>query len=255
MATWNVAANCDSKDITTKGLVRVDLSHKEGTEVQSFFSQDATKKTMYLEDACYDVFTALAGTNNVLELSDLKNINSVHTKYKQYIEKITPKMDEGEVTIEFKNGYTMTVDFVTKDEEIPEDSEKYRQSRLTAQQKIDLANKNGFGEYYDLKPSSDGKYIILKVKDSGIFTQNPTLDTIKSDFGIASGVLVNKGEIPYGNQEVIEKRAKPGSTADGRNTDYDAAKLLPGDKLNIPLEEVKISDSPRGFWGRLFQDQ
>lgn len=124
---------------------------------------------------------------------------------------------------------------------------------LNAQEKVNLAKLNNFSEYYDIKPSQDGKYLVVTIKKCGMFTQDPTLGTIKSDFGVRDNVFVTKEGIPHGNELIIEKRSKAGSSADGRNTDYDQAKLRPGDVLNIPVSEINISDTPRGFWGRLFQ--
>ena len=123
---------------------------------------------------------------------------------------------------------------------------------LSANHKLKLAELNNFGEYYDIKLSEDGKMFKVTVKDAGAFVENPTLGTLKADFGIDDGVFVKKGEIPYGNGDIIQKRSKPGSSADGRNTDYDQTKFEPGDSINIPVALIKITDSPRGFWGRFF---
>ena len=122
---------------------------------------------------------------------------------------------------------------------------------LSGQHKLNLAKMNGFSDYYDIKLSEDGKMFQVTVKKTGILTKNPTLDTIKSDFGIDDGVLVQKGNIPYGNENLIEKRSEAGSSADGRNTDYNVTKLLPGDTINLPVALVNLDSSPRGFFRRL----
>lgn len=124
---------------------------------------------------------------------------------------------------------------------------------LSGQQKLKLAMLNNFGEYYDIKLSNDGKMFTIIVKETPWYTKNPNLATIKSDFGVAEGVLVQKGNIPYDNQGTINKRAKAGSSADGRNTDYDQATLEAGDKINIPVACININGTPRGGLGRFFQ--
>lgn len=124
------------------------------------------------------------------------------------------------------------------------------QCDLNGEQKLNLAKLNDFSKYYDIQLSEDGKMFKVTVKATGIFTKNPTLGTIKADFGVKDNVFVQGHNIPYDNEGTIEKRAVPGSSADGRNTDYDAAKLLPGDSINIPVACVSISSSPRGAFER-----
>lgn len=124
------------------------------------------------------------------------------------------------------------------------------QCDLSGHQKLNLAKLNGFEDYYDMKLSEDGKMFQVTVKRTGMFTKNPTLATIKSDFGIEDNVLVQKGKIPYGNEDLINERAKAGSSADGRSTDYNAAVLKPGDTINLPVACLTIDSSPRGFFRR-----
>ena len=126
------------------------------------------------------------------------------------------------------------------------------QCDLNSSQKLNLANMNDFDEYYDINISKDGKYFEVKIKDAGLFVKNPSLDTIKSDFGIRDNVFVTKGGIPHGNESIIEKRG-PRLGANDKNLDYDRTTLEVGDVLRIPVNEINITDSPRGFWGRLFQ--
>ena len=123
---------------------------------------------------------------------------------------------------------------------------------LSPEEKLKLAELNGYNKPYELSlVTVDGKKCLqVKVRKTKWYYPNPQLKTIKADFGLSDGLLVRKGEIPYGNKDVIDKRAVPGSTPDGRNTDYDAAELEAGDVINIPIENVKINDSPKGFWGR-----
>lgn len=123
---------------------------------------------------------------------------------------------------------------------------------LNADEKLNLALANKYSKYYDISLSNDKKYFVVTVKETPWYMSNPDLGVIKSDFGIRPNVFVQKGEIKYGNEELINKRAEPGSTPDGRNTDYDAAKLLPGDTINIPVNEIQITGSPAGVLGRLF---
>lgn len=126
------------------------------------------------------------------------------------------------------------------------------QSDLAPEEKLAMANINGYNKPYELSLVTVGgtKCLQVKVRKTKWYYPNPQLKTIKADFGLPNGLLVRKGEIPYGNEDVIGKRAVPGSTPDGRNTDYDVAELEAGDVINIPIEQVKINDSPKGFWGR-----
>ena len=123
---------------------------------------------------------------------------------------------------------------------------------LTPAEKINLAKINGYSEYYNIKISKDGKYYQVEIKETGTWTKDPNLGTIKKDFGVRDGVFVQGHEIPYGNEDLIYNREK-GRTADERNIDYDKTKLKPGDVINIPVSEVTIQDSPRGKWGRFWQ--
>jgi len=123
---------------------------------------------------------------------------------------------------------------------------------LNPEEKINLANLNGYNEYYDIKLSKDKKFFEVTIKETGTFVCDPYLGTIKKDFGVREGVFVQGSDIPYGNESLI-MNAKKNMTADERNIDYDSAHLKPGDVIRIPVEEVSIQDSPRGFWGRLFQ--
>ena len=121
---------------------------------------------------------------------------------------------------------------------------------LNGKHKLNLAKMNDFGDYYDIKLSDDGKMFQVTVKKTGMFTPNPTLETIKADFGVENNVFVQGSEIPYGNEGLIVKRSKPGSSADGRNTDYDKTKLEAGDTINIPVAKINITGTPRGALGR-----
>ena len=116
---------------------------------------------------------------------------------------------------------------------------------LGAQEKLNLAKMNGFSEYYDISLSKDKKFFHVKVKDAATFVADPTLGTIKSDFGIRDNVLVQKGKIPYGNENVI-----PDSSY---GAGYDNIKIKTGETINIPVAEIDIDGSPKGFLGRLWQ--
>ena len=123
---------------------------------------------------------------------------------------------------------------------------------LNPEEKINLANSNGYSEYYDIKLSKDGELYEVTVKKTSNLVKDPTLGTIKKDFGVRDNVFIQKGEIPYGNEDLIRNAGK-NMTPDARNVDYDSTQLREGNTIRIPVEEVNIQDSPRGFWGRLCQ--
>ena len=124
------------------------------------------------------------------------------------------------------------------------------QCDLSAEEKLKMAELNGYNGPYELSLSEDKKFLKVKVKKTKWYYPDPQLRTIKADFGIEAKVLVTKDGIPYGNEGVISKRAEPGSSADGRNTDYDVAELKAGDVINLPIALVKLNSKPQGFWQR-----
>lgn len=113
---------------------------------------------------------------------------------------------------------------------------------LGGAEKINLAKMNGFSQYYDISLSDDKKYFKVKIKDAGALCKNPNLATIKADFGLRDGVLVQKGKIPHGNDGVI-----PSSTGGGG---FDGVELKVGKEINIPVSEINITGSPRGAVAR-----
>gem|GEM_PF-4603570 len=116
---------------------------------------------------------------------------------------------------------------------------------LTPQDNIKLAELNGYGKYYEITLSSDRKFYQVKIKDTA---KDPTVGTIKRDFGVRDNVFVQKSDIPYGNEALLRNAKK--SSLDNY-TDWDTAQLRPNNVINIPVEEVTIQNSPRGFLGRL----
>lgn len=125
---------------------------------------------------------------------------------------------------------------------------------LNGDEKLNLAMLQNFSKYYDIKLSDDKKYFEVKVKNAGTFIKNPSLGTIKKDFGIRDNVLVTKDRgIPYGNESVIREAGQPGTIGDGskEGIDYDKAVIKVGKTINIPVDEINITDTPCGFWGRL----
>lgn len=163
----------------------------------------------------------------------------IKTENKKFINSIITVNENNEITEEQKNTLLTAAAKCGK-------SDILENCDLSFQQKINLANLNGFDKFYDLKLSKDGKFLVMTVKETNMFIPRPTIGRIKTDFGIKNGVLVQKGSIPYGNEDVISCRH-----AQSGEEDYDIAKLLPGDKLNIPIEEVHFDDKPRTALGRL----
>lgn len=123
------------------------------------------------------------------------------------------------------------------------DSGIIENSDLNGEQMKNFALANGFGEYYDITVSKDGKYLQVKIKDAGLFCKNPNLADIKADFGVRDNVFVQKGNIPHGNEGVI-----PRSTG---GAGFDSVIIPVGKTINIPLSEINIDGSPRGAFGRI----
>ncbi len=123
---------------------------------------------------------------------------------------------------------------------------------LNGIQKIALAKLNGFNEYYDISLTENGMCLAVRIKETPWYVENPTLGTIKADFGVPDHIFVQGRNIPFGNADIINKRSVPGSTPDGRNTDYDKTKFEAGDVINIPIAQINIDGSPRGGFGRFF---
>lgn len=127
-------------------------------------------------------------------------------------------------------------------------------SDLTSEEKVYLAKLNGYGDLYDLK--INGGCLEITVKKSKWYMPLPELGTIKSDFlGSEDGILISKGQIPYGNDELITKRRNEQIESlqnDRGHIDYDELTLQEGDVIRIPLDKFVVKDSAKGFWGRLF---
>lgn len=116
------------------------------------------------------------------------------------------------------------------------------QCDLGAEEKLQLAVMNNFSKYYDITLSDDNKYFKVKIKDAGMFCKNPNLGVIKDDFGLKDGVLVQQGNIPHGNEDVIPKSSY--------GAGYDNVELQVGDVINIPVSEINIEGTPKGGFGR-----
>lgn len=132
------------------------------------------------------------------------------------------------------------------------DSKVLEQSDLNGQNKINLAKLNGFDEYYDISLSKDGKLMQVKIKDAGMLVKNPILGTIKKDFGVRDHVFIQGDEVPYGNEDIIYNN-EIDYVSDYNNKDYDRVILKVGQTINIPVNEVNINGTPKGFLGRFFQ--
>ncbi len=119
-------------------------------------------------------------------------------------------------------------------------------SDLNPTQKLALAKVNGYDEYYDIKLSKDGKYYEVTIKETGMFTPDPKACNIKRDFGLKENVLLNN------NMNYMIDNAEPGSSADGRNTDYDQVKFPAGTVIKLPVDETSFEAGTSGFWRRIF---
>ena len=163
----------------------------------------------------------------------------VKTENKKFINSIITVNEEGEITEEQKRQLLEAAGRCGE-------SDVLENCDLNYQQQINLANLNGFDKFYDLKLSKDGKNLIMTVKRTNMFTPNPTLGRIKTDFGLKDGVLVKKGEISDDNYDVIQKRH-----LESGEKDYDCAIMKPGDQLTIPMSEINFDDKPFTLLWRL----
>lgn len=122
---FDIVSSQDTAKITPKGNVRIDYGKKGDINVNSVYTYNGKTEVtgadnqqqaaLYMNNECYNVLADIIGSDNVLEEKDLDRIDEVAKKYKNSV-KITKKLNEGEVTIDFKNGYSMTIDFETETE-------------------------------------------------------------------------------------------------------------------------------------------
>ena len=117
-----------------------------------------------------------------------------------------------------------------------------------------LADANGYDDMYDISVSKDGKYLLVKVKETTI---NPRLGIIKKDFNIPNKYFIEEADQynpTYGkdNADLISKRHTRGKD-DIVSYDYDSIELEPGDELKLSIDKISINNSVNGGWGRLFQ--
>lgn len=122
---------------------------------------------------------------------------------------------------------------------------------LTPSEKIQMMYQSDYGAYYDIKLSRDGKYYEVTIKKTNCITPDPSARTIKSDFGVGKGVLLEH------NNDLFKDRFSGNPFMDdSRNNDYDNTKFRPGDVIRIPVEDVNVNpgDTARGFWRRAFKN-
>ena len=122
---------------------------------------------------------------------------------------------------------------------------------MTIQDKINYAKSRGFDKFYDMKLSSDGKYLQVTIKDTSWLTRDPDLGNIKKDFGVKDDVFVNGADFPHGNENLLSNKYVP-NNINTNYTDYDAIKLEAGETINIPVAEVHINNNPRNCFARWF---
>ncbi len=177
-------------------------------------------------------------------------LNIVNPDTKQTYKKATVLVDDKAVLKSLFPTNNITEDDLVKIQEIARQSGDLgvlESSDLNPSQKLALATVNEYNEYYDIKLSKDGKYYEIKVKEAGVFTKDVTGYGIKRDFGLRENVLLDN------NLDYMVDNAEPGSTPDGRNTDYDKVKFPAGTVIKLPVGEVNFEAGPSGFWRRLFQ--
>ena len=109
---------------------------------------------------------------------------------------------------------------------------------------INKAKASGYENLYSMKISDDGLLIKITVKD-----QERNLKEIKADFlNGRSGIIVKKGDIPYGNVDIIERKFDEIKDRDPEShNDYDLITLEKGETISLPIEAVIIQEKPCGF--------
>ena len=119
-----------------------------------------------------------------------------------------------------------------------------QEARKALEDKVNIANQNGYSKFYNIGISKDGKYLEVTIKETAALSSDPDLGDIKDDFlGGKSDILVNKSDIPHGNAKLIESKHCDGN--------YDDIVLRPGETIRIPVEHLQFKDSPRGWWEQL----
>ena len=111
---------------------------------------------------------------------------------------------------------------------------------LNSTQKLELAELNGYTDFYDIKLSDDGKFYEITVKKKPWYYPDPMIYHIKKDFGLRENVFLNN------NRHLV------GDHPDNREIgNYDLNKINGGTTFKIPVTEASFDRSPNGFWGRL----
>ncbi len=182
-------------------------------------------------------------------MSENVTLNIVNPKTNETVRKATVLIDDTAVLKSlFPNKNISEEDLIKLQETARKSGDLgvLESSDLNPEQKLSLAEVNGYNEYYDIKLSNDGKYYEVKVKDAGFFTRDLKAINVKRDFGLKENVLLNN------NLNYMIDNAEPGSSADGRNTDYDQVKFPAGTVIKLPVEETSFDAGASGFWRRLF---
>ena len=104
------------------------------------------------------------------------------------------------------------------------------------------AAERGYYEKYDI--INNGNDVKVRVKKTGAFYPDPEGKDIKSDFGLAPGVLFSD------NEDLFKERKD--FLADETSPWADFTEFNAGDILEMRKNEIHLQEKPRGFWGRFF---
>lgn len=199
---FNVTSTSNTAEIKTRGNVRIDYGHTESKNINSVYtyngktqisnSNNEQDDVIRMNDECYNVLMDITGKDEVLEQTDLNRIDQVFNKYKKVLLGINKKnIKDGEITLSFKNGYTMTIDFETDEEQKANDKIRgYKAPYGTKKEyyRNDLIEKykDKYNITKEVKTNREGqKYAIYKITAQ----QDVNLSKLTSDLGIDINII------------------------------------------------------------------
>lgn len=238
----------DNGPINTKGNLRIDYKLNNSKTLNSVYTYDGKTtitsnneqdSTLRMNVDSYNILLAITGNDMVLEQRDLDNIDKVHAEYKNVIKNLNKKLDEGEVTIEFTNGDSITIDFETDEEQ--KASDIYRGYKAPYGTKKEYYRKDLINKYKDkynivkeVHTNENGeKYAIYKITAK----KDVNLSRLTSDLGIDINTIQETND-GYGKYDY--------------NGHFIGNKPMMNNTIQIPVGNLGYEFDERGFFERLF---
>lgn len=195
--SFDVTSTKASAKIETRGNLTIDYGQSNNRYINSVYAYDGKTQIsdsnnrpdniLRMEDDCYDVLMSITGNDGILEQKDLNRIDQVYNTYKNILFGINKEnLKDGEVTVSFKNGYNLKINFQTDEEQKLEDKKTgyrapYGEKKEYFRQ--DLIEK--YKDTYDIKKevctnSAGQEYTIYKITPK----KELNLSKLSSDLGI-----------------------------------------------------------------------